>query len=122
MGATFTKATAWQGSLQGGYQVASKVAGMPDPPDGSVYRRKRNISDRFRIGQGLTAFTSSAGTEVMGDDLDITNGPDSPTWGGEPAYIVTANNCEPDPPGSGLWRETFVAEGFTAWELWEIPT
>lgn len=122
MGATFTITGTWQGQIKGGYQTATKVAGLPDPPTGSIYRRKRNVSSRWRWGKGLTAWSSSAGEVAYGDDLDITNGPDSTNWGGEPDYIVTANNLEAAPPGSGIWRETYVAENYTAWELYELPT
>jgi len=122
MGATFTTTGDWQGGIKGGYQTATKVAGLPDPPAGYLYRRQRSVSDRWRNGQGLTAWTSGAGNSVAGDDLDITNGPDSTSWGGEPDYIVTANDLVADPPGSGIWKETLVAENFTAWALWAIPT
>jgi len=122
MGATFTTTGDWQGAVKGGYQTADAVAGLPPPQSGYIYRRKRIISDRYRNGQGLTSYTNDSGSAIAGDDLVITNGADSTYWGGEPNYIITANDLIPDPPGSGMWRETLVAEGYTAWEEWEIPT
>lgn len=122
MGATFTITGEWQGKLKGGYQTATKVAGLADPPTGSIYRRKLNIADRWRWGKGLTSWVSSAGDLIFGDDLGITNGPDVTMSGGEPEYIITANELEAAPPGSGIWREIHVAELYTEWELFEIPT
>ena len=122
MGATFTTTGSWQGKLKGGYQTATKVAGLADPPAGYIYRRKLNIADRWRWGKGLTSWASSAGDLVYGDDLTITNGDDSTQSAGEPQYIITNNEIIPSPPGSGIWVETHVAELYTAWELFEIPT
>jgi hypothetical protein len=121
MATEFTTTGEWQGSIKGGYQTAVKVAGFPAPQSGYIYRRARNVSDRWRWGQGLLSWVSIAGTTVFGDDLDITNGPDTTNWGGEPDYIVTANNLDAAPPGSGIWKETMVAEGYTDWEEWLIP-
>jgi len=122
MGATFTTTGEWQGQIKGGYQTATKVAGLADPPEGQIYRRQHSISDRFRNGQGLLAWASSAGSTIYGDDLNITNGPDTTNWGGEPDYLITSNELQADPPGSGIWKETMVAENFTEWALWTIPT
>lgn len=121
MGATFTTIGTWQGKLSGGYEIATKVAGLPEPPEGQVYRRKRNVADRFRWGKGLTAWSSDAGDLIYGDDISITNGDDTTQTAGEPEYIVTSNDIEAAPPGSGLWRETHVAEIYTPWELFTIP-
>jgi len=112
----------WQGSLKGGYQTAQKVAGLPAPDTGKLWRRKRSISSRYRNGQGLLSWENRSGEVIPGDDLVITNGPDESNWGGEPDYLITTNELVPDPQGSGIWRETMVAEGFTEWEQWEIPT
>jgi len=124
MGATFTKTGEWQGVKKGGYQTADKVAGLETPAIGTIWRRKQYISDRYRNGQGLLSWSSSAGDRVYGDDLTITNGPDNMDGliAGEPDYMITANDLEPDPPGSGIWKETQVAEGFGEWEEWEIAT
>jgi len=120
MGATFTTEDEWQGQIKSGYQTADKVAGLAAPSEGYVWRRQRYISDRFRIGQGLTSWSSDAGNRVYGDDLDITNGPDSTAGSaaGEPDYMVNTNDLIPYPPGSGIWKETYVAEGFSEWEEW----
>jgi hypothetical protein len=122
MGATFTKTGEWQGDVNGGYETATKVAGLPEPDEGKIYRRKRNISSRWRNGQGLTSWTNSAGTEIYGDDLTITNGPDTTSWAGEPKYLITQNELQADPPGSGIWKEIMVAENYTDWAQWTIPT
>jgi len=117
----FTLKGTWQGQIKGGYQTAQKVAGLPAPAVGFIWRRKRFISNRYRNLQGYTSWDTQAGEVIPGDDLVITNGPDSPTYGGEPDYLITNNDLDPDPQGSGIWRETMVAEGFSDWEQWEIP-
>ena len=122
MGATFTTTGEWQGVLKGGYQLADKVAELAAPDTGKIWRRKHYISDRYRNGQGLLSWASSAGDRVYGDDLIVTNGPDNMDGliGGAPDHIITSNDLTPDPPGSGIWKETQVAEGFGEWEQWEI--
>lgn len=122
MGVTATLIGDWQGGMTGGYQTAVKVAGLPAPPDGYIYQRKRNVYNKWRWVQGMTAFTSDAGDIVVGDDQTTINGPDAPTYGGEPNAIITAHEIEPAPSGSGIWIEKQVIEGYTAWEEIPIPT
>jgi len=120
--AVFDLKGAWQGQVKSGYQTAQKVAGLPAPAEGSLYRRKKFISNRYRNLQGYSSGAGQAGEEIEGDDLSVTNGPDTTVLGGEPAYLITANDLLPDPQGSGIWRETMVAEGFSDWTEWVIPT
>jgi len=122
MGATFTTTGSWQGEAVGGFQTAKKVAGLPNPADGYLWKRKRNVSKRWRWGKGLTAFTDSSGDNIAGDDLTVTNGDDTTLLAGQNAHIITQNNVVASPPGSGIWKENMVAEGYTDWEQWEIPT
>jgi hypothetical protein len=112
----------WQGSSKGQYQTAQSVAGLPAPAAGYLWRRKKFISSRYRNLQGYTSWVSQAGEEIPGDDLNVTNGPDTTVFGGEPDYLITANDLDPAPQGSGIWKETMVAEGYSDWEQWEIPT
>ena len=120
MGATFTTASAWMGTLRSGYQTADKVANAPVAEEGFIWRRKHHISDRYRLGQGLMTWETDAGDQVWGAELYVTNGPDVIDMGTGIIYMVTANDLVSEPQGSGLWRETHVAEGFSPWEQWEI--
>lgn len=123
MGVSATLSGDWQGgSITGGYETATKVAGLPNPASGKIYRRKRNVYSKWRYHQGMTAFSSDAGDEVVGDDQTITNGADEPVLAGEPDAIITAHTIEPSPTGSGIWIERQTIEGYTEWAEYTIPT
>ena len=112
----------WQGKFTGGYETATKVAGLPEPATGKIYRRKRNVYSKWRWLTEVTSFSSLAGTTVTGDDQTVTNGADTPTYAGEPSAIITSHELEANPPGSGIWIESQVIEGFTEWAEFTIPT
>lgn len=123
MGADFTGGSTgkWQGSIKPGYQTATKVAGLPEPDAGYVWRRSKYTVDRYRWAKGLVSFDSDAGDTVTGDTLSITNG----AWSGAPlsgslTFLVIANDLIPSPPGTDMWKETHVSEGYSDWEQWEI--
>ena len=122
MGATFgTKTGSWQGTVKTGIQVADKVAGEV-AAKGFVWKRQKFISDRWRWGKGTVSFTSDAGDRLYGDDLNVTNGLDNTaaaSTAGSPDYICTANDIISSPPGSGIWKETQIAEAYGVWEQWE---
>jgi len=122
MAATFTTAGDWHGKIRSGYETATNVAGKTNPPDGYLYRRRIYTIERERSGQGLTAFTPNVGNTTTGDNLSITNGPDTVSGNVADEYLLLTDDVLETPPGSGLWVEMQVAVSYTDWELWEIPT
>jgi len=122
MAATFAIASKWFGSIQAGYETASKVAGKADPQEGYLWRRRVYTIERSRLGQTLTAFSPNVGNTTTGDKLSITNGGDTIFGSVGETYLLTKDDIVPSPQGSGIWTEQQIAVSYTDWEEWQIPT
>jgi len=123
MAATFTTATGnWEGSLKGSYQTADKVAGLADPQDGYLWRRKIYTIERSRYGQTLSSFTPNVGGSALGNTLSVKSGPTTITGSATDTYMLLRDDVTPAPKGSDIWLEEQTAVSYTAWEEWEIPT
>jgi hypothetical protein len=119
MATTFTGGTSsLMGPIKSAFQTATKVAGKPEPDEGFVWRREYYTADLYRYGKTLTSFLSLAGNRVAADTLSTTNGGDTLAASGDP-YMVVANDMNPDPVGSGIWKETLIAIRYGEWEQWE---
>ncbi|MCP4493401.1 MAG: hypothetical protein GY820_39755 [Gammaproteobacteria bacterium] len=119
MGAIFSKTDQWQGEIGGGYETATAVANKPAPDAGKVWRRKRLKANRWRTGKGILSFGTDAGNIIDGSQIKFQNGDSIGEGHAEDKYLVTDNSLKPDPPGSGIWRETHTAETFDDWEQWD---
>jgi hypothetical protein len=119
MATSFTTAGVLQGSIKTAYQTATSVANMPAPKDGFIWRRQVYSADLYRFGKGLSGFESLAGTRIPAATLSTTNGVDTLEASGDP-YLVTVNDMNPSPSGSGMWKETLIAVRYEDWAEWEL--
>ena len=121
MAAVFTTTGDWFGTLDAGYETATKVAGKPDPATGFLWRRKIYTIARARSGQELLSFTPNVGGTTTGDNLEIVNGGDTITGNVGDTYLLQKDDVILTPQGSGMWEEHQIAVSYNDWEQWEIP-
>jgi hypothetical protein len=122
MSATFTKTGDWFGSIRAGYETANKVAGLPDPAPGYIWRRRIYTIDRARSGQQILTYVPNVGNTATGDDLCIVNGGDTVCGTSGDIYMLQKDDIVPTPQGSGMWQEQQIAVSYQEWEQWAIDT
>lgn len=117
----FTTKTEWMGQADPQVFFADQVEGLPAPSTNKIYKRKGWVVSRYRYGQGIIPGTSVIDTEETGG-ISFQNGSDTVTIGVGEKFRCSEDSFEPDPPGSGIWKQTQRWAYFTTWAEVDLET
>ena len=121
MATAFTTEGVWTGVIEGGFETARSVEGMPALAADYIYRREVYTVRRYRYGVHLLTFFPLENKTVTGDQLSVTTGTNTITGKESYTYLCLRDTVTPDPFGTTIWKQEQEWQGMTDWVAWQNP-